>query len=315
MRIIITGGAGFIGANFIHYWARGHPNDEIVNIDLLTYASDLSYLQGLKAKNYTFLHRDIADRGLMLRLVRDADAIVNFAAESHVDRSISDSEPFIHSNIGGVHSILEAVRKYEKRFHHISTDEVFGSLSLGSKKRFTEQTLYNPSSPYAASKAAADQLVRAYHHTYKLPVTISTSGNNYGRFQHPEKLIPKVIIGALANKTITLHGSGLQMRDWIFVDDHCSAIETILRKGEMGETYCVSAEDEKNITDIAKMILDMLDRPHSLMTFKGERLGEDIRYASDPSKIRRNLKWKPAYSFEHGIRFTLDYYWGRYGKE
>lgn len=314
MRILVTGGAGFIGANFVHYWARNHPRDEIVNLDLLTYASDLSYLEGLETRNYEFVHGDIANRDLMMRLVKDTDAVVNFAAESHVDRSIENSERFIHSNIIGVHSILEAVRKYEKRFNHISTDEVYGSLSLMSKQKFTEKTAYNPSSPYSASKAASDFLVKAYYTTYKLPVTISNCSNNYGRFQHREKLIPKITLAALRKKPVVLHGAGLEVRDWIYVDDHCSAIEAILRKGESGETYVVSANGEKSVIEVTRTIIKMLDRPLDFVRFLGERPGGDIRYALDSSKIRRELGWKPTYSFDQGLRLTVEYYLGRYGQ-
>lgn len=314
MKVLITGGAGFIGANFVHYWARRHPKDEIVNIDLLTYAADLSYLEGLETKRYRFVHGDIANRELMMRLVKDTDVVVNFAAESHVDRSIENSIQFIHSNLIGVHSILEAVRRYEKRFNHISTDEVYGSLSLTSKQKFTENSPYNPSSPYSASKAAADHMIKAYYRTYKIPVTISNCSNNFGRFQHREKLIPKVTICALSKRPIVLHGSGLQVRDWIFVDDHCSAVETILKKGEMGETYVVSANGERNVIEVTSTIMKMLDRPFESLRFLGERPGEDLRYALDSSKIRRELGWRPAYSFDQGLRLTVDYYLGRYGK-
>ena len=314
MRIIITGGAGFIGANFVHYWAQRHPKDEIVNVDLLTYASDLAFLRGLATKRYEFIHGDITNRDLMMKLVKDADAVVNFAAESHVDRSITDSSQFMHSNIMGVHSILEAVKKYEKRFNQISTDEVYGSLSLSSKKKFDERSPYRPSSPYSASKAAADHLVMAYFNTYKLPVTISNCSNNYGRFQHPEKLIPKVVIGALLNKQITLHGEGNQVRDWIYVEDHCSAIETILKKGELGETYVIGSNGERNVIGVVKTILELLDRPMSMIRFRGERPGDDLRYALNPNKIKTELGWRPSYSFEQGIRLTVDYYWGRYEK-
>lgn len=314
MRIIVTGGAGFIGANFIHYWAQRHPKDEIVNVDMLTYASDLTFLRGIGTKRYEFVRGDVADRKLMMKLVRDADTVVNFAAESHVDRSITDSSQFIHSNIVGVHSILEAIRKYEKRFNQVSTDEVYGSLSLSSKNKFNEKSPYAPNSPYSASKAAADHLIIAYFNTYKIPATISNCSNNYGRFQHPEKLIPKVIIGALLNKQIILHGDGRQVRDWIYVEDHCSAIEAILKKGELGETYVIGADGEKNVMDVSKTILALLDRPTDMIKFRGKRPGEDIRYALDPKKIRTELGWKPSYSFERGIRLTIDYYWGKYEK-
>jgi len=312
MRLLVTGGAGFIGANFIHYWNGRHPRDEIINIDKLTYAADLHNLDGISRNRYTFVKGDIADRKLMMRLVKDVDAIVNFAAESHVDNSINDSTPFVHSNFVGVHSILEAVRKHEKRFHQVSTDEVYGSLPLNSKKRFDESSPYNPRNPYSATKAAADHLVRAFHNTYKVPITISNCSNNYGPYQHYEKLIPKSVINALRNRKIPIHGSGVQVRDWIYVEDHCSGIEAVLKKGEIGETYLISAGCERHNVDVVREVLKMVGKPASLIDHVADRPGGDMRYAIDASKIRRELGWKHRYSFDKGMKLTVDYYKNRF---
>ena len=312
MRLLVTGGAGFIGANFIHYWRERHPRDEILNIDKLTYAADPHNLDGISKDRYTFVKGDIADRKLMMGLVKDVDAIVNFAAESHVDNSINDSTPFVHSNFVGVHSILEAVRKHEKRFHQVSTDEVYGSLPLNSKKKFDESSPYNPRNPYSATKAAADHLVRAFHNTYKIPATISNCSNNYGPYQHYEKLIPKSVTNALRNRKIPIHGSGMQVRDWIYVEDHCSGIEAVLKKGEIGETYLISAGCERHNVDVVRKVLKMVGKPASLMNHVADRPGGDMHYAIDAGKIRRELGWKHSYSFEKGMKLTVDYYKNRF---
>ncbi|HUY70235.1 MAG TPA: dTDP-glucose 4,6-dehydratase [Candidatus Baltobacteraceae bacterium] len=312
MRVLVTGGAGFIGANFIHYWTERHPRDEIINIDKLTYAADPHNLDGINKDRYTFVRGDIADRKLMMRLVKDVDAIVNFAAESHVDNSINDSTPFVHSNFVGVHSILEAVRKYERRFHQVSTDEVYGSLPLNSKKRFNESSPYNPRNPYSATKAAADHLVRAFHNTYNIPATISNCSNNYGPYQHYEKLIPKSVTNALQNRKIPIHGSGMQVRDWIYVEDHCSGIEAVLKKGKIGETYLISAGCERRNVDVVDKVLKMVGKPTSLMNHVADRPGGDMRYAIDASKIRKELGWKHRYSFDKGMKITVDYYKNRF---
>ena len=309
MKIIVTGGAGFIGSNFIIYWTKNHPTDKIVNVDNLTYAADLKNLGDYdKRKNYKFLRGDIANKNFVEKNFRDADVIVNFAAESHVDNSIKDSENFVKSNIIGVHNILEVVRRHEIRFHQISTDEVYGSLKLNSKEKFTEDSKYDPKNPYSATKASADFLVRAYYNTYNIPATISNCSNNYGPNQHPEKLIPKTILNAYHNAKIPVYGNGRQVRDWIYVDDHCSAIEKIIEKGELGETYLIGENGEKRNIDVIKKILELMEKPESLIEFVNDRPGHDVRYGIDARKIKRKLNWKPNFDFEDGIKITVDHY-------
>lgn len=309
MKLIVTGGYGFIGSNFILYWLKKHKKDEIVNVDKLTYAADIDNLKDLDEKaNYTFVNGDIADKDFVERTFKDADAIVNFAAESHVDNSIKNSSLFISSNVIGVHNILETGRKTGIRFHQISTDEVYGSLPLNSKAKFNENSNYNPRNPYSATKAAADFLVRAYYNTYKLPVTISNCSNNYGINQHPEKLIPKTILNAYLDKEIPVYGNGKQVRDWIFVEDHCSAIERIIQKGKSGETYLIGENGEKRNIDVIKMILKAMKKPESLIKFTEDRLGHDVRYAIDSRKTQKELGWKPKFSFEKGIKITIEHY-------
>ena len=308
MKILVTGGAGFIGSNFLHYWFRRHPKDEIINFDLMTYAADPRNLVGLERYNYMFIKGDIAERELIGKAVRDVDAIVNFAAESHVDNSINDSSRFVHSNIVGVHSILEAVKRYGKRFHQVSTDEVYGSLPLNSSLRFTEESSYRPMNPYAATKASADHLIRSYFNTYGIGATISNCGNNYGPRQHLEKLIPKTISNALEWHKIQLYGNGKQVRDWIYVDDHCSAIEAILKKGVVGETYLVGADGEVPNIEMVRLILKELERPESLIEHIKDRPGHDARYALDASKIREELGWSIKYNISDGMKATIDWY-------
>ena len=309
MKLIVTGGYGFIGSNFILYWLKKHKKDEIINVDKLTYAADPDNLKDLDKKaNYTFINGDIADKEFVERTFKDADAIINFAAESHVDNSIKDSSLFISSNILGVHNILETVRKTGIRFHQISTDEVYGSLPLNSKEKFNENSKYNPRNPYSATKAAADFLVRAYYNTYKLPVTISNCSNNYGINQHPEKLIPKTILNAYLDENIPVYGNGKQIRDWIFVEDHCSAIELIIQKGVYGETYLVGENGEKRNIEVIRTILKTMKKPDSLIKFVEDRPGHDVRYAIDSRKIQKELKWKPKFSFEKGIKITIEHY-------
>ncbi len=308
MRLLVTGGAGFIGSNFIHYWFARHPRDSIVNIDLLTYAANPANLEGTENRNYEFVKGDIADTKLMDRLAKDVDAIVNFAAETHVDNSIKSSAQFIHSNVMGVHALLEASRRHEKRFHQVSTDEVYGALPLGSKKRFNEASPYLPTNPYSATKAAADHLTRAYHNTYRMDVTISNCSNNFGPRQHTEKLIPKAITNAINNKRIPVYGNGMQVRDWIYVDDHCSGIERILEKGVAGETYLIGANQEKRNIDVVRRILERLGKPERLIEHVVDRPGHDVRYAIDATKIKKELGWKPSYNFEEGLRKTIGWY-------
>lgn len=309
MKLIVTGGYGFIGSNFILYWLKKHKKDEIINVDKLTYAADPDNLKDLSENaKYTFINGDIADKEFVERTFKDADAIINFAAESHVDNSIKDSSLFISSNIVGVHNILETVRKTGIRFHQISTDEVYGSLPLNSKEKFNENSKYNPRNPYSATKAAADFLVRAYYNTYKLPVTISNCSNNYGINQHPEKLIPKTILNAYLDENIPVYGNGKQIRDWIFVEDHCSAIESIIQKGVYGETYLVGENGEKRNIEVIRTILKTMKKPDSLIKFVEDRPGHDVRYAIDSRKIQKELKWKPKFSFEKGIKITIEHY-------
>lgn len=309
MKLIVTGGAGFIGSNFIAYWLKNHPSDEITNIDKLTYAADLKNLEPIEGNpNYTFIKGDIADKEFVDDNFKDADVIVNFAAESHVDNSIKDSGNFVRSNIIGVHNILEIVRKKGTRFHQISTDEVYGSLPLNSKEKFSENSKYNPRNPYSATKAAADFLIRAYCNTYKIPVTISNCSNNYGPNQHPEKLIPKTILNAYLDKKVQVYGNGKQVRDWIFVEDHCSAIERIIKKGKMGETYLIGENGEKKNLDVIKYVFKIMNKRKPLIEFVKDRPGHDVRYGIDASKIRRELDWRPRFTFEKGMQITIDHY-------
>ena len=308
MRLLVTGGLGFIGSNFIRYWFKKHPKDVIINLDKVTYAADQHNLVGIEKYNYHFVKGDIADPETVWKLSKNVDAIINFAAESHVDNSIRDSSNFVKSNIVGVHNLLEAVRKYRVRFHQVSTDEVYGSLPLNSKLKFNENSKYNPRNPYSATKAAADHLVNAYFNTYKLPVTISNCSNNYGPNQHPEKLIPKTIINAEMGISIPIYGNGLQVRDWIYVEDHCSAIEMILKKGRYGETYLISADSERRNIDVVKSILKELSKSEKLINFVSDRPGHDVRYAIDARKIKKELGWESKVKFEEGLKFTIKHY-------
>lgn len=306
MKLLITGGAGFIGSNFVHYIINKYPDYEIINLDLLTYAGNLENLKGLENNpRYKFVKGDICDARLVAKLVSKCDIIVHFAAESHVDRSILDSTAFIRTNVIGTHTLLEAARKAgNKRLHHISTDEVFGSLAPTDPK-FNELTAYDPRSPYSASKASSDHLVRAYFHTYGLPVTISNCSNNYGPYHFPEKLIPLIITNLMEGKKIPVYGDGLQVRDWLYVEDHCSAIDAIIHKGRAGETYCVGGDSEKPNIEIVNTILKLLCRDKSWIEFVEDRKGHDKHYAIDFSKIKQELGWVPKISFEEGISKTI----------
>ncbi len=308
MKLLVTGGSGFIGSNFIHYWFERHKNDEIINLDKLTYASNQSNLKGIEKYNYEFVKGDIADGKKVEKLVKDVDVVVNFAAETHVDNSIRDSKQFIHSNIVGVHVLVEAVRRYEKRIHQVSTDEVYGSLSVNSKRRFTESSCYRPNNPYSATKAAADHLVRAYFSTYKIKATVSNCGNNFGPRQHQEKLIPKTIVNALSGKKIPLYGKGMQIRDWIYTEDHCSAIERILDRGIYGETYLIGAENEKRNVDVVRAVLRELGKSENLISYVKDRPGHDARYAINPARIKREIGWKPRVGFDEGLIRTIAWY-------
>jgi dTDP-glucose 4,6-dehydratase len=308
MRLLVTGGAGFIGSNFIHYWFAKHPKDEIINVDNLTYAANLSNLDGVGKYEYEFVKDSICNAKVMDGLVKDVDAIVNFAAETHVDNSIISSESFIRANINGVHTLLEAAKKHEKRFHQISTDEVYGSLPFESQRKFNEKSPYLPRNPYSATKASADHLVRAYYNTFKMKATISTCCNNFGPRQHIEKLMPKTIINALNFQPVPIYGNGKNIRDWIYVEDHCSAIEAIIKNGTYGETYSVSSNNELSNLQVVRGILKHLNRSEALMRFVADRPGHDLRYALDSGKIKRELGWKPKFNFDRGLELTIKYY-------
>ena len=301
MKLLITGGAGFIGSNFIHYLLKKYPDYQIVNLDLLTYAGNKENLKDLeKQKNYKFVKGDIADKKLVKKIIKEVDAVVHFAAESHVDRSILDSAAFIHTNVVGTHNLLEAAKNNGNiRFHHVSTDEVFGTLGP-NVPAFNESTPYDPRSPYSASKAAADHLVRAYFHTYNLPVTISNCSNNYGPYQFPEKLHGLFITNLLENKKVPIYGDGGQIRDWLYVGDHCRALDLILHQGKFGETYCVGGGVQPTNLEVAKNILKLLGLGEDKIEFVKDRLGHDRRYAIDYSKIKKELGWSPEVNFEEG---------------
>ncbi len=309
MKLLVTGGLGFIGSNFIRYWFKRHSKDTIINIDKVTYAADFHNLEGIENRyDYEFVRGDIANKEIVLKVAKNVDAIINFAAETHVDNSIRNAEDFVRSNVLGVYNILEVSRKFDIRFHQVSTDEVYGMLPINSRAKFTENSKYAPRNPYSATKAAADHLVNAYFNTYKLPVTISNCSNNYGPYQHPEKLIPKAIIKVLLNKPIPVYGNGMQVRDWIYVMDHCSALEKILLKGEYGQTYLISANQERRNIDVVKAILRFIGKDSKLIKLVADRPGHDVRYAIDAKKIIKELGWKPETKFDEGLRVTIDHY-------
>ncbi len=311
MKLLVTGGAGFIGSNFILYWLKKYPQDNIVNLDKLTYAGNLENLKSIeKNPNYEFVQGDICNSQLVNSLTEKIDVIVHFAAESHVDRSIQNPAPFIKTNIEGTYVLLEAaLRNKVKKFHHVSTDEVFGTLELNSKEKFNDNTPYNPHSPYSASKASSDHLVRAYHTTYNLPITISNCSNNFGPYQFPEKLIPLAITNLIEGKKVPVYGDGLYVRDWLYVEDHCKAIDLILQKGKVGETYLVGGltEDIANI-DIVKKILKIMGGNETQIEFVKDRPGHDRRYAIDWSRINKELGWKPGHNFDEYLKITVDWY-------
>lgn len=313
MKLIITGGAGFIGSNFIYYQLKRQPEDEFICLDKLTYAGNLSSLKGaMEQPNFKFVRGDIADRDFVYSLfeAEKPDVVVNFAAESHVDRSILEPELFLKTNVIGTGVLIDACRKYGiKRYHQVSTDEVYGDLPLDRPDLFfTEATPLHTSSPYSASKASADLLVLAYHRTYGLPVTISRCSNNYGPYHFPEKLIPLMIINALHDKALPVYGDGANVRDWLYVEDHCSAIDLIVRNGRDGEVYNVGGHNEKSNLDVVKIILKALGKSEELITFVKDRPGHDRRYAIDPTKIHNELGWLPQTKFENGIAKTIEWY-------
>ncbi|MFD1956282.1 dTDP-glucose 4,6-dehydratase [Paenibacillus thailandensis] len=310
MKIMVTGGAGFIGSNFVLYMAEKYPDYHIVNVDALTYAGNLENLLAMEGNpNYTFVKADIADRAALepLFAAGDIGAVLNFAAESHVDRSILQPDLFVRTNVLGTQTLLDLAKRYHvSKFVQVSTDEVYGTL--GETGLFTEETPLAPNSPYSASKAGADLLVRAYHETFGMNVNITRCSNNYGPFQFPEKLIPLMIRNAQQDKPLPVYGDGLNVRDWLFVEDHCSAIDLVLHKGVSGEVYNVGGNNERNNLQVVRTILEALGKPESLITFVQDRLGHDRRYAIDATKIRQQLGWEPKYQYESGIRATIAWY-------
>ncbi|MCR5430892.1 MAG: dTDP-glucose 4,6-dehydratase [Eubacterium sp.] len=313
MNIIVTGGAGFIGANFVYYELGKHPEDRIICLDKLTYAGNLETLEeAMKNPNFRFVKGDIADKEFVEKLFEEEkpDIVVNFAAESHVDRSIENPGIFLKTNILGTQVLMDACRKYGiKRYHQVSTDEVYGDLPLDrSDLFFTEETPIHTSSPYSSSKAGADLLVLAYHRTFGLPVSITRCSNNYGPYHFPEKLIPLMISRALADESLPVYGKGENVRDWLYVKDHCAAIDLVMREGKVGEVYNVGGHNEKSNLEVVKIILDKLGKPESLITYVTDRPGHDMRYAIDPTKIHNELGWLPETKFEDGIEQTIEWY-------
>ncbi|MBD3250814.1 MAG: dTDP-glucose 4,6-dehydratase [Candidatus Pacebacteria bacterium] len=316
--LLVTGGAGFIGSNFIHYWLENHPEDKIINLDVLTYAGNLDNLAAISDNpNYVFVEGNITNAQLVDKIMDDVDLVVHFAAESHVDRSIKNPQLFLESNVFGTHTLLDSALKNEiKRFHHISTDEVFGALPLQSDTKFNEETCYDPRSPYSASKAASDHLVRAYGETYGLPFTITNCSNNYGPYQFPEKFFGLSITNLIEGKSIPIYGDGKYVRDWLFVKDHCQAVEAVLENGKLGETYLVGGMT-KDISNakIAQMIVDLMQDKGKLnisadraIEYIKDRPGHDRRYAVDWSKINQKLGWKPSVTLAEGLEKTIDWY-------
>lgn len=313
MKILVTGGAGFIGSNFVYYELDNYPNDEVICLDKLTYAGNLETLEvAMKNPKFKFVKGDIADRAFVDELFASEkpDVVVNFAAESHVDRSIENPEIFLQTNVIGTSVLMDACRKYGNiRYHQVSTDEVYGDLLLDRPDLFfTETTPLHTSSPYSASKASADLLVQAYYRTYKLPVTISRCSNNYGPYHFPEKLIPLMIANALNDKKLPVYGKGENVRDWLYVEDHCSAIDLIIRKGKIGEVYNIGGHNERTNLEVVKTIIKELDKSEDLIEFVTDRPGHDRRYAIDPTKIHNELGWLPATKFDDGIKKTIDWY-------
>lgn len=318
VTVLVTGGAGFIGSNFVQYMLKQYPNYHIINLDSLTYAGNLENLQEVEGnENYTFIKGDICDLALVDSIFEKYNPlyIINFAAESHVDRSILNPQVFLQTNIAGTQVLLDACKKYwmsnggyipEAKFVQVSTDEVYGSL--GQTGYFTENTPLSPNSPYSASKASADMFVRAYHETYDLNINITRCSNNYGPYQFPEKLIPLMISNALEDKELPVYGDGMNIRDWLYVEDHCKAIDVVMHKGKSGEVYNVGGHNEKANIDIVKIILEELNKPESLIKYVEDRLGHDRRYAIDPQKIKDELGWEPTVMFDEGIRMTIRWY-------
>ena len=320
-RIIVTGGAGFIGSNFVHWVVENQPEVHVMVLDALTYAGNRENLAGIPEDRLTFVHGDICDAALLEELVPEADAIVHFAAESHNDNSIADPAPFVRTNVEGTFQLLEAARRHGTRFHHISTDEVYGDLALDDPARFTEETPYRPSSPYSSTKASSDMLVRAWHRTYGVDATISNCSNNYGPRQHIEKFIPRQITNILTGARPKLYGDGLNVRDWIHTEDHSSAVWAILAQGVAGETYLIGADGERNNLEVLRSILRRMGRDADDFDWVRDRPGHDRRYAIDSSKLRRELGWRPRHTdFSEGLDETIRWYrdnedWWRGQKE
>lgn len=309
MKILVTGGAGFIGSNFVHYIYRERPDWHITVFDKLTYAGNLENLKGLDDSRYQFIKGDICDETAIDAAIADCDAVIHFAAESHNDNSLHSPRPFLDSNIIGTYQILEAVRKHNKRLHHISTDEVYGDLELDDPHKFTESTPYNPSSPYSSTKAGSDMLVRAWVRSFGVQATISNCSNNYGPYQHVEKFIPRQITEILTGRRPKLYGSGENVRDWIHTEDHSSAVLTILEKGVIGETYMIGAKGEKNNKQVIELILDLMGKDASAYDLVNDRPGHDMRYAIDATKLRTKLGWQPKFiDFRSGLQSTIDWY-------
>lgn len=311
MRVLVTGGAGFIGSNFIHYWLRKHANHQIINLDKITYAGHPESLKDVENhRNYRLVKGDIRDIELVESIMKSTDLVVHFAAESHVDRSIIDPRVFMETNVIGTQTLLEAAKKNNiKRFHHVSTDEVFGSLALNSKKKFDEKTAYSPHSPYAASKAASDHIVRAYGDTFGLPISITNCSNNFGPYQDPEKMIPRFITNIIEGKKVPVYGDGKYTRDWLYVEDHCRAIEAVLLHGKEGETYCVGGQ-LKNVSnlELTKKILAIMDKDDSSIEYVKDRPGHDRKYAVDWTKINKELEWQPQRSLDEWLSRTVKWY-------
>lgn len=310
-KILVTGGAGFIGSNFVHYWIKNYPNDLIINLDALTYAGCLDNLKSLEGNaNHKFIEGNICDANLVDKLMNGIDTVVHFAAESHVDRSIINPGLFLETNVIGTHVLLEAALRHQVgRFHHISTDEVFGSLELGNSDEFSEETSYDPRSPYSASKAASDHLVRAYSETYGLPVSITNCSNNYGEYQFPEKLIPLAITNLIDDKPVPIYGDGNQIRDWLYVQDHCSAIDKVLNYHDSNQTFLVGGLTT-NISnlEVVKLIIELMNKPDDMIEFVKDRSGHDQKYSVNWNKIKNQLGWEPSVTFEEGLMKTVDWY-------
>ena len=309
MRIVVTGGAGFIGSNFVHYIYRERPDWHITVFDKLTYAGNKANIAGLDENRVAFVQGDICNEKAIDAAVADSDAIIHFAAESHNDNSLHSPRPFLDTNIIGTYQILEAVRKHNKRLHHISTDEVYGDLELDDPAKFTPDTPYNPSSPYSSTKAGSDLLVRAWVRSFGVQATISNCSNNYGPYQHVEKVIPRQITNILSGEKLKLYGSGENVRDWIHAEDHSSGVLTILEKGKIGETYLIGADGEKSNLEVFHLILELMGKDESWLEHVNDRPGHDLRYAIDATKLKKELGWEPKFTdFREGLQATIDWY-------